>query len=62
MCSLFFSTPSSPKNEDPIREAEFNIRRFRKWWSLANSLDEQGLREMLEKQDTMSILELLEKQ
>ena len=57
---IYFDT--FPKNEDPVREAEFNIRRFRNWWTLANSLDEQGLREMLEKQDTMSILELLEEQ
>ena len=43
---IYFDT--FPKNEDPVREAEFNIRRFRKWWTLANALDEQGLSEMLE--------------
>ncbi len=51
-----------PKNEDPVREAEYNIRRFCKWWKQARSLDEKGIKEMLSKNDTMGILELLEDQ
>ena len=57
---IYFDT--FPKNEDPVREAEYNIRRFRKWWNLARTLDQKGFQEMLENQDTMSILELLEDQ
>ena len=57
---IYFDT--FPKNEDPVREAEYNIRRFRKWWNLAKTLDQKGFQEMLENQDTISILELLEDQ
>jgi len=45
-----------------VREAEYNIRRFCKWWKQASSLDEKGIKEMLVKMDTMGILELLEDQ
>ena len=57
---IYFDT--FPKNEDPVREAEYNIRRFCKWWKQASSLDEKGIKEMLVKMDTMGILELLEDQ
>ena len=55
---IYFDT--FPKNEDPVREAEYNIRRFCKYWEQANSLDEKGIANMLCKNDTMSIIELLE--
>ena len=57
---IYFDT--FPKNEDPIREAEYNIRRFRKLWKQAIHLNEKGIKEMLCKKDTMSILELMETQ
>ena len=57
---IYFDT--FPKNEDPVREAEYNIRCFCKWWKQASSLDEKGIKEMLVKMDTMGILELLEDQ
>jgi len=55
---IYFDT--FPKNEDPVREAEYNIRRFCKYWEQASSLDEKGIANMLCKNDTMSIIELLE--
>lgn len=57
---IYFDT--FPKNEDPVREAEYNIRQFRRWWRLASRLTEQGVAELLAKQDTMGVLELLEAQ
>ncbi len=57
---VYFDT--FPKSEDPVREAEYNIRRFCKWWDQASSMDEKGVKEMLCKKDTMGILELMEDQ
>ena len=55
---IYFDT--FPKNEDPVREAEYNIRRFCKWWEQASYLNEKGFKKMLCNEDTMGILELLE--
>jgi len=55
---VYFDT--FPKNDDPIREAEYNIRRFSKWWDQASSIGEKGIKNMLYKKDTMGILESLE--
>ncbi len=55
---IYFDT--FPKNEDPVREAEYNIRRFCKWWEQASYLNEKGIKKMLCNEDTMGILELLE--
>jgi len=57
---IYFDT--FPRNEDPIREAGYNIRQFKKWWQLAHTLEAQGLRELLAQQDVMAVLELLEAQ
>jgi len=43
-----------------VREAEYNIRLYKKWWKFTSVLDENGIGELLIKQDTMAILELLE--
>ncbi|MBC8408104.1 MAG: hypothetical protein H8E12_05170 [Rhodobacteraceae bacterium] len=45
-----------------MREAEHNIRLYKKWWKFASVLDENEIGELLIKQDTMAILELLEGQ
>lgn len=57
---IYFDT--FPRNEDPIREAEYNIRQFKKWWQMARRLEAQGLRELLAQQDVMAVLEMLEAQ
>jgi hypothetical protein len=57
---IYFDT--FPINEDPVREAEHNIRLYKKWWKFSSVLDENGIEELLIKQDTMAILELLEGQ
>ena len=55
---IYFDT--FPKNEDPIREAEYNIRRFRKLWSQAEQLRAHGLEANLNEHDVLSVLETLE--
>lgn len=51
-----------PRNEDPVREAEYNIRRTKTLWALAKQLTEDGeLDRLLEKHDAMGGLELLER-
>ena len=49
-------------NEDPVREAEHNIRLYKKWRKFASVIDENGIEELLIKKDKMAILELLEGQ
>ena len=56
---VYFDT--FPKNEDPVREAEHNIRRFRSLWARASKLEELGIRERMEEHDAMGVLEILEK-
>lgn len=48
-----------PLNEDPVREAEYNIRRFKALWKKAASLG-PGLDAAAADQDGMKVLELLE--
>ena len=55
---VYFDT--FPRNEDPVREAEFNIRRFKAMWHRATRLTEHGIDDLLKKHDAMSVLELLE--
>ena len=50
-----------PRNEDPVREAEYNIRRTKALWAHADKLDKAGLDGLCDKHDAMGALELLEK-
>jgi len=49
-----------PRNEDPVRECEFNIRRAKALWRQAQRLRAAGLDERLARHDAMGALELLE--
>ena len=55
---VYFDT--FPRNEDPVREAEFNIRRFKAMWKRASRLSEHGVDDLLANHDAMRVLELLE--
>ena len=56
---VYFDT--FPINEDPVREAEYNIRRFKGLWASAHRLGEAGLDGFAAAHDAMGVLELLEK-
>lgn len=56
---LYYDT--FPRNEDPVREAEYNIRRTKALWKKAEQLSEAGIDELLAKHDAMGSLELQEK-
>ena len=61
---IYFDT--FPRNEDPVRECAFNIRQFKKFYRLAETLLASGehaetVRSCWERHDAMTILELLEK-
>lgn len=56
---IYFDT--FPRNEDPVREAEYNIRRCKALWAKAKALDAAGIDACLEKHDAMGTLELLER-
>jgi len=55
---VYFDT--FPRNEDPVREAEYNIRRFKKLWQRAAQLEEEKVERLLAKHDAVASLELLE--
>ena len=55
---VYFDT--FPRNEDPVREAEYNIRKFKRLWRQAERLREAGLDELTARQDAMAVLEFLE--
>lgn len=55
--NIYFDT--FPKNEDPVKEAELNIRRFLKLWEKAEKMDEK-LKKLQEKRDAMAVMELLD--
>eukprot|EP00438_Fugacium_kawagutii_P032277 Skav215202 [mRNA] locus=scaffold2331:85908:86899:- [translate_table: standard] len=56
--SIYFDT--FPKNEDPVREAELNIRRFQGLWEKAEKMDEE-VKKMQEQHDAMEIMEFLDR-
>lgn len=55
---VYFDT--FPRNEDPVREAEYNIRRFKILWARAARLAAQGVDGFGAQGDAMGALELLE--
>lgn len=57
---VYFDT--FPRNEDPVREAEYNIRKFKRLWRQAKQLQQAGIDELMARQDAMAVLEMLEAQ
>lgn len=55
---IYFDT--FPVNEDPVREAEYNIRRFNALWVKAARLAEAGIDSFADTHDAMAVLEALE--
>lgn len=55
---VYFDT--FPRNEDPVREAELNIRTFKALWGKAQSLDAAGVDGLLARHDAMGAMEMLE--
>ena len=55
---VYFDT--FPRNEDPVRECEYNIRKFKNLWRQARRLQQEGLDDLMARQDAMGVLEFLE--
>ncbi|EFN59383.1 hypothetical protein CHLNCDRAFT_137863 [Chlorella variabilis] len=55
--TIYFDT--FPRKEDPVREAAYNIRRFRQLWARAARLVAAGLDGFAERHDALGALELL---
>jgi L-rhamnose isomerase len=55
---VYFDT--FPMNEDPVREAELNVRRFKALWAKAAKLAAAGIDEFAATHDAMGALEALE--
>jgi len=61
---LYFDT--FPRNEDPVRECEYNIRQFKRLYHIAKKLLDSGeysevLQRCWQQHDALGLLELLEK-
>jgi sugar phosphate isomerase/epimerase len=56
---VYFDT--FPRNEDPVREAEYNIRAFKRFWAKAHRLRAEGVDGFLRAHDALGTLELLER-
>jgi ribokinase len=56
---LYFDT--FPAREDPVAEAELNIRRVKALWSRSERLQEAGVEEAMARQDAMQSLLVLER-
>lgn len=50
-----------PRNEDPVREAEYNVRRFKQLWAKALALRSAGIAERMRTHDALGALEMLER-
>ena len=59
---IYFDT--FPRNEDPIRECEYNIRQFKKMYKLAHQMlkgnHSTKINDILSNHDAMAMLEYLE--
>ena len=55
---LYFDT--FPINEDPVREAEANIRRCTSWWKQAATLEAKGLSNWQSNHDILKTFEAME--
>jgi ribokinase len=56
---LYFDT--FPRNEDPVLEAEWNIRRAKALWTKARRLSNAGIASFMNRHDALGALELIEK-
>jgi xylose isomerase len=56
---VYFDT--FPEAEDPVREAEYNVRTFKRMWNIAGRLERAGMGSKLAEHDAMGSLELIEK-
>lgn len=56
---VYFDT--FPRNEDPVRECELNIRQVKRLWEAAGELERTGLQSKLDAHDALGTLETLEK-
>jgi len=53
--------PTSRRNEDPVLEAEYNIRKFKELWARAGRMRDAGVEGTMQKQDALASLNILDK-
>lgn len=56
---VYFDT--FPRNEDPVREAAYNIRAFKRFWAQAQLLRAEGVESCMRAHDALGTLELMER-
>ena len=55
---LYFDT--FPQRSDPVREADYNIRRVRAFWTAASSLNKERMKRIAQEHDAIAALELVD--
>ena len=48
-----------PQRTDPIKEAEYNIRQVKKFWTAAGAIDKANLTEVMKEHDAIGALEIV---
>ena len=56
---FLLEAPFLQLQEDPVREAELNVRRFEELWEQSGKMDEE-IKTMQEQHDAMGVLEFLD--
>ena len=54
---LYFDT--FPQRTDPVKEAEFNIMRVKRFWSAAKNMDTKELRRIMDEHDAVGALDMI---
>jgi len=55
---LYFDT--FPQRTDPVKEADYNIRRVKAFWKAAGALDELGVKRVMNEHDAVGALEMID--
>ncbi len=54
---LYFDT--FPQRTDPVKECEYNIKKVKELWGVAKSLNERGIKDVMEDHDAVGALDLI---
>jgi L-rhamnose isomerase len=53
---VYFDT--FPQRTDPVKEAEFNIRKVKGFWAASGAIDKKRLQQVMEEHDAIGALEI----
>lgn len=56
---VYFDT--FPRNEDPVKEAERNVKVFKRFWKWAGDIEKKGIGKATDNMDAMEVLRVVDK-